>query len=177
MSPLTTDRLILRLVAMSDAPFILALLNDPAFIRFVGDRGVRTVEQARAYLERGAGGDHPGLGLYVVTRRADGEALGICSLMQRESLPHPDLGFAMLEAHRGQGLGYEAASAMQRYARTELGFPRLLAITSPDNRASIALLETLGFHRDRSLTMPGETSPAVLFVDAAELPRARPTTP
>ncbi len=43
MKDITTPRLHLRRFAESDAPFTLTLLNDPDWLRFIGDKGVRTL--------------------------------------------------------------------------------------------------------------------------------------
>ncbi len=163
MSVLHTDRLRLQAVGDADAPFILALLNDPLFLRFIGDRGVRTEDEAQRYIAKAHKGLPPGLGLWVVTVARSQQPIGICSLLQRETLAHPDLGFAMLRTHCGQGFGYEAASAMLRYATGTLSLEHLLAFTDPSNHASIALLDKLGFSRGDVVTRPGESAASLMF--------------
>lgn len=152
---LTTPRLHLRAIAVADAPFVLALVNDPAFILNIGDRNIRTLDAAERYIESGpwtrpAG---PGIGLRLVQRRGTSEAIGICGLLKRDVLDAPDIGFAFLPAHRSQGFAFEAASAVLEDARARLGHRRILAIVSPGNAASIRLLERLGLRRERTVRL------------------------
>jgi RimJ/RimL family protein N-acetyltransferase len=155
---LRTARLSLHELTADDAPFILTLLNDPAWLQFIGDRRVRTIEDAVAYIERGPRASYAlhGFGLYLVTLTDSGLPMGICGLLKRDSLPEPDLGFAFLPAYRAQGYGFEAASAVRDFARDNLKLPRLLAIVSPTNASSIRLLERLGFVFERMMTVPGD---------------------
>ena len=155
---LRTPRLRLRELTAADAPFILALLNDPAWIRFIGDRGVRSIEDAEAYIDRGPRASYAlhGFGLDIVTLTASGTPIGICGLLKRASLPEPDLGFAFLPGYRSQGYAFEAASAVRDFARGNLQLSSLIAIVHPANRASIRLLEKLGFVFERMMTMPGD---------------------
>lgn len=144
---LRTARLVLRRMTALDAPFMLELLNDPGFVRFVADRGVRTEPEAAAYLERAImrGYAEHGFGLYAVARQDDGCLTGICGLVRRPGLDGVDIGFAFLPAYRGLGYASEAAAAVVGHARWDHGIRRLLAITSPDNALSIRVLEKLGF--------------------------------
>jgi RimJ/RimL family protein N-acetyltransferase len=152
---LETSRLVLRRLTADDAPFMLVLLNDPDFIRYIGDRGVRTEEDARGYIERGPIASYArfGFGLYLVDLRATGEAIGICGLLKRDELPEPDIGFAFLPAFRARGFAFEAAAAVQGYARDTFHVGRLLAITSLQNDRSIRLLGRLGFSFDRRIRL------------------------
>jgi RimJ/RimL family protein N-acetyltransferase len=147
MNVLETRRLALRRLETGDAPFILALLNDPGWIRFIGDRGVRTLEAARAYLEARLipPYDQHGFGLWMVEPREGGAPMGICGLVKRDNLPDPDLGYAFMPDFRGKGFARESALAVRDHATGELGMKRLLAITSPANVASARLLAALGF--------------------------------
>lgn len=157
MKVLETQRLSLRHLELDDAPFILALLNDPGWIRYIGDRGVRTVEAAAAYLESRMLAQYAqhGFGLWMVEGRA-GEAMGICGLVKRDALPAPDLGFAFMPDFRRQGYAYESALAVRDHATAALGIPRLLAITSPVNIASSRLLERLGFAAEGQMPWAGD---------------------
>jgi [ribosomal protein S5]-alanine N-acetyltransferase len=153
-----TERLTLRRLTLEDAPFILRLLNDPDWLRFIGDRRVRTVADAQAYLRNGpmAMYEACGFGLYAVVRRQDGAAMGLAGLIQRESLPEVDLGFAFLPAYRGQGYAREAALAVLAEARQAFGLKRVLAITSLDNERSMKLLEKIGFRFERVIRLTEE---------------------
>lgn len=157
-----TPRLELRRLTEDDAPFVLVLLNEPSFIRNIGDRGVRTLDDARAYIANGpvASYARQGFGLYLVERREPRAPIGICGLLKREVLPEPDIGFAFLPAYWSQGYGLESATAVRDYARDTLGLARLLAIVSPANDSSIRLLEKLGFAFS-SLTILATDAPAV----------------
>jgi ribosomal-protein-alanine N-acetyltransferase len=144
---LETPRLQLRRLGDGDAAFMLALLNEPSFIRNIGDRGVRTIEAARDYIQAGPMASYTrfGFGLYIVELGAASTAIGICGILKRDELPEPDLGFAFLPAYWSQGYAREAAAAVRDYARDVLALPRLLAIANPANAGSIRLLEHLGF--------------------------------
>jgi RimJ/RimL family protein N-acetyltransferase len=144
---LQTERLALHAFTLDDAPFVLELLNDPDFLRYIGDKGARDVDGARAYLEAGplAGYARHGFGLWRVERRADGLNLGMCGLLKRDHLEHPDVGYAFLPVARGQGYALEAVAATVAYARAPLGLHEICAITTVDNQASIRVLERAGF--------------------------------
>ena len=147
MPLLETPRLSLRALSQDDAAFVLGLLNEPSFIRNIGDRGVRTLDQARAYIADGplASYARHGFGLYLVELKEAGTPIGICGLLKRSVLPEPDLGFAFLPAYWSQGYGLESAAAVRDHARDTIGLPVLLAIVNPANQGSIRLLEKLGF--------------------------------
>lgn len=162
---LETARLVLRRVTLDDADLMLAVWNDPAFVRNVGDRGVRTLDEAQQAMREGAlklYADY-GYGPYAVTLRDDGTRIGICGLFRRDSLDDPDIGFALLPAYCGRGLAGEAAEAVLRYARDDLRLGTLTGIVSPDNAASRGLLEKLGLHFDRMITMPGDSEEVCLY--------------
>lgn len=164
----TTDRLRLRCFTTDDAPFILRLLNDEGWLRYIGDRQVRTLEDARRYLQQGPIAMHErhGFGLWLVERAADGAPIGMCGLIRRDTLPDVDIGFAFLPEFRGEGYAREAAAATLVHARRTLGLQRVVAIASPDNAPSLRLLERLGLRFERELTMPGSTEPvAFLSID------------
>jgi RimJ/RimL family protein N-acetyltransferase len=143
---LETERLQLRTVSPGDAPFYLELVNEPSWIRFIGDRGIRTLDAARAAILDGPVAMYERLGysLYLVQRRSDGVPLGMCGLIKRDVLPETDIGYAISPRYWGQGYAYEAAAAVVAHARGPLGLAGLMAITSPDNAASIQLLGKLG---------------------------------
>lgn len=159
---LETERLHLRRFCLEDAPFILELLNDPSFLRYIGDKGVRTLEDARNYLTKGPAASYAahGFGLYLTLRRTDGVPLGMCGLLKRDYLPDPDIGFAFLPEFCGKGFARESADAVIDQGRRDFGLSRLLAVTDLDNEASIRLLERLSF-RFEGLVTPPESSEAL----------------
>jgi RimJ/RimL family protein N-acetyltransferase len=139
-------RLTFRRLELGDAPFLIELLNEPSFIEHIGDRGVRSVDDAHRYLREGpfAMYERYGFGLWRVARRTDDEPIGMCGLLKREALPDFDLGYAYLPRHWGQGYALEAARATMRDAARRFGLRRVIGIVSPGNTASIRLLERLG---------------------------------
>jgi RimJ/RimL family protein N-acetyltransferase len=153
---LETTRLTLRELTSGDAAFILGLLNQPSFLRFVGDRGIRSEADAATYIDEGPGANYRrhGYGLYLVLLRETAAPVGICGLVTREWLDAPDLGFSLLPAYWSRGYAFEAASAVLEQANTEHRVPRVLAITNPDNRSSIRLLERLTFAFDKRVRTP-----------------------
>ncbi len=165
MTPLPTERLRLREASPDDAPFVLRLINEPGWHRFINDPGVRTLEQARQWMEGRLLKSYRelGFGFWLVERHSDAELLGLCGLFRRPVLDGPDLGYALLAEHEGQGYASEAARACIAHARDGLGWTELLAITSPDNPRSAALLRKLGF-ADRGLKdVEGYTGPSRLW--------------
>ena len=162
---LETARLELRWLTLNDAPMMLAIWNDPAFMQFVGDRGVRTVEEAQVSLQKGPLTLYVeyGYGPFRVIRRMDGASMGICGLFRRDGLDEPDIGFALLPEYCGEGFGYEASIAVLDHARDVLDLPRVTAIVSPENSASISLLEKLGLHYDKPMRLPGDDKDVSLY--------------
>jgi len=154
---LETERLLLREVDSAiDAEFIFELLNTPKFIKYIGDRGVRNVEQAREFIEnryRKSYVDN-GYGLYLVQITPTSMPIGMCGFVKRDYLEFPDLGFAFLPEYEGKGFGFESATAVLEYGRSELCFSKVQAITTQDNSVSVRLLKKLGFTFDRVITNP-----------------------
>ncbi len=159
------ERLSLRELGLHDADFILRLLNEPGFLRFIGDKGVRTLDDAREYLIKGPLESYRrhGFGLYLVSRRADGTPIGMCGLVKRDSLVDPDVGFAFLEAHWSKGYASEAAAAVLAHGRNTLGIARIVAITALDNQGSIAVLEKIGLTLERRVRLGDDSKELNLF--------------
>ena len=148
MTILETERLTLReLDKECDAAFTCELLNSPKFLKYIGDREVRTIEQAADFIENryAASYREHGYGLWAVDLKRNGTPIGICGFVRRDTLPGPDLGFAFLPEFERQGYGHESAKAVLDHGRDTLGFKEVWAITSMDNDASGSLLEKLGF--------------------------------
>lgn len=179
--PLTlhTPRLELREFDESaDAPFILRLLNEPSFHEFIGDRGVRTLEDARRYLREGpiASCRAHGHGLLRLALRGGAEPLGMCGLVRRDTLPMPDLGFALLPEAWGHGYVQEAARAALEHGRSALGLAEVLAITSTHNARSMATLRTLGMALEDTRSLAPGAAPVNVFrlrLDAVAPPAMR----
>ena len=163
---LETARLLLRRFSEDDAPFILTLLNEPSFLRYIGDKKVRTLADARQYIVNGpvASYERNGFGLLLVELKESHTPIGMCGLLKREELPDPDIGFAFVPAFWNKGLAFEAATAVLQDARARLGLERILAITSLDNEASIKLLQRLGFNFDKVLRLSPDAEQVKLFV-------------
>lgn len=165
MQIVVTERLILRTLVLDDAAFILELVNDPDWLKYIGDRGVHNLDEARGYIRKGPMDLHAryGYSLYRVELKSDGTPIGLCGLIKRDILPEVDLGFAFLARYRGRGYAREAAQATLAHARNALGLKRILAIVSPGNTPSIALLEKLGFGYEKNLLLAGGTDEVRLF--------------
>jgi ribosomal-protein-alanine N-acetyltransferase len=168
---ITTDRLQLRHFTLDDAPFILRLLNEPSFLANIGDKGVRTLEQARDYLTAVPLASYAarGYGLYAVLLGETGALIGMCGLVTRPTLDVPDLGYALLPEYWGKGYAREAAQAVMLLARDVHGVERLAAITAPGNATSIRVLQDLGF-LDHGLQQLSEGSPEVRLFHRALTP-------
>jgi RimJ/RimL family protein N-acetyltransferase len=163
---LDTQRLVLRRLEPADAGFILELTNDPDWLRHIGDRGIRSLDDARRYITDGpcAMYERHGFSLYLVGLRESGTLIGLCGLIKRDWLDEVDIGFAFLPAFRGRGYALEAAAATLDYGRTTLGLHRVAAIVSPGNADSLQLLSRLGMRLERMVQPPHETSPLCLYV-------------
>lgn len=144
---------------------MLELMNEPDFHRFVGDRGLRTTEDAATYLADKIlpSYDRFGFGFYRVELKINGTAIGICGLVKRDTLEWVDVGFSFLETHRGKGYAFEAAKAVLDYGRTNLGLPQIVGVTAPDNQISIRLLEKLGLRFEKLIHLPGYGPESLLF--------------
>lgn len=162
---LTTPRLVLRQIEPPDAGFLCELMNEPAYLRHIGDRGVRTPADAAQYLAEKYVASYTarGYGLYVVESKSSGEVVGVAGFIKREVLADADIGFAFLERHREQGFAYEAAIALLGYARAVLGFRRINGVTAPANVASIRLLEKLGLRYERMILLEGNDAESRLY--------------
>jgi RimJ/RimL family protein N-acetyltransferase len=158
VTDLRTERLALTEVTADDAEFVLELLNDPGWIANIGDRGVRSLDDARAYIR-----DRFATSLWLVVRDGSGERLGMCGLVDRDGLDHHDIGYAFLARHAGQGYATEAARAVLAYAREALGHETILAITAPDNTPSQRVLEKIGLKFVQMINLPGDEEPSALF--------------
>lgn len=164
-----SGRLTLRHATLGDAAFLCRLLNDPDWLRNIGDRGVRTVEDAEQFVRNRIWKTYEtdGFGMYTVELQIDHRPVGLCGIVRRDSLPGPDLGFALLPEFRGQGLAFEAASAVMTYARDVLRLPPLLAITTPGNESSGRLLEKLGFEFQRLVQLAPDADEVKLYTASA----------
>lgn len=156
MSVITTARLRLRQFTLADAPFILRIVNDPSWLRGIGDRGVRSLADAERYLEQGplAMYQARGHGLWAIEPRAGGGVLGMCGLLWREELADVDLGYALLPEHCGRGYAREAAAACLQHAAA-LGLRRVIAVVNPDNQPSQRVLAAIGMREDGEVSLAG----------------------
>jgi len=152
---LETDRLRLRKLSTDDAEFILRLLNEPSFIQNIGDKGVRTRDDARSYILNGpvASYEKFGFGLWLVETRDSATPIGMCGLLKRDALEDVDIGYALVPEFWSRGYALESASAVLSHASKTLGMKRVVAITDPDNQSSIRLLEKMGFGFEKMIRL------------------------
>ncbi len=169
MIVLQTQRLVLRWFSDDDAPFILELMTDPAWIENIGDAGPRTLEEAQAWIESRLVAHYRqhGHGLWAMERRSDRALVGMCGLLRRPTLPSIDVGYALVPRARGHGYAREAAAACLAYGRDALGHQRIFAITSPGNLASVRVLEALGMKHQETKPLQGETKQSAVFLWSA----------
>ena len=166
---LETERLQLRRLSLDDTEFVLRLLNEPSFIQNIGDRGVRTIDDARGYIVKGPITSYEkfGFGLWMVETRSPIVPIGICGLLKRDVLDDVDIGYALLPEFWSQGYALESASAVISYAGEKLGLKRVVAVTNSDNHSSIRLLEKMGFKYERMVRLSEDAAEIKLF--AAEI--------
>jgi len=148
-----------------DAAFILELLNEPSFLQYIGDKGVRTLEDACGYIANGPAASYErfGFGLYLVELKTDGTPIGMCGLLKRDTLPDVDLGYALSPKHWGKGYAVEAAQATLQHGKNDFGLIRIVAITTPDNQSSIKVLERIGFKFEAMIRLSEDSDEVTLF--------------
>jgi RimJ/RimL family protein N-acetyltransferase len=163
--PIGTERLVLRELTLDDAAFMLDLLNDADFLGYIGDRGVRTLDDARQYIANGSIASYAqhGFGFWAVLPKGTETCIGICGLARRESLEDVDIGYAFLPAWRGQGYALEASHAVMQLAREHIGLTRIVAITALENPASARLLEKIGLRFERLIRPHADAQELRLF--------------
>lgn len=166
MKAIETNRLLVRKMHAADAPFMLSLLNEPTWLKFIGDRGVKTLADAERYIQDGplASYQRYGFGFYLVALKDCATPVGICGLAQRDYLPDPDIGYAMLAQFEGKGYASESAAAVLEYARSTLRLPRLLATTRDYNHGSAKILEKIGMRR-KAGTVHSETGQELIVFE------------
>ena len=151
MTLLETDRLILRYLTEEDAEFFMALANTPSWLKYIGDRNIKTIEASKKYIRDGSikSYEERGFGFYMVELKENNECLGVCGLIKRDALEDVDIGFAFMPEYEGKGYGYESASAVLQYAKNNLKMSRIIAITVPENERSIVLIKKIGLTYDK----------------------------
>lgn len=152
---LTTKRLVLREFSLSDQEFILELVNTPDWIKFIGDKKVYSLEDAKNYLEKGPINSYNenGYGLWLAQLKDTGVPIGTCGLISRETLTDVDIGFALLPKYYNLGYGFEIADATLKHAKSTLKLKKIVAITDPVNHTSIKLLEKIGLHFEKDMEL------------------------
>lgn len=165
MNIIETERLYLSRVTVDDASFLVDLLNEPSFLQYIGDKGVRTTEEAVKYIKTEFLDSYAqrGFGLLLVTIKPNNTPIGICGIKKRVSLELPEIGYAFLSKFRSKGYATESARAVIDYACNELGLKRVVAITSPENKASVRVLEKIGFQFKKMIDLPEFETETKLF--------------
>ncbi|WP_018476558.1 GNAT family N-acetyltransferase [Pontibacter roseus] len=160
-----TERLLLKPTSEEDAPFLLGLLNTPKWLQYIGDRNVKSVEDAQVYIRNRMTPQLERLGFsnYTIIRKSDGVKVGVCGLYDREGLEGIDIGFAFLPEHEGKGYAFEAASEIKRAGVEEFGIGQIRAITAKDNIASQKLLEKLGLRYSKMVQLPNDNEELMLY--------------
>lgn len=165
MKVLETDRLVLRRLTSEDASFILELLNDPSWIENIGDKGVRTLEDARRYIEEGPNVMYERFGfcLYLAELKEEGTPIGLCGLIKRDLLEDVDIGFAFLPRYWSKGYAYESAAAVMEYGRSVLNLKKIVAITALENESSAKVLGKIGLKFHKVIAFSNDSDQVKLF--------------
>ena len=154
---LETERLYIREFNDNDAEFIIELLNSPGWLEFIGDRKIKTTEDALKYIKfLQSSYEQHGFGMWLIALKEGNVKVGMSGLLRRVTLDHPDIGFAFLPQYIGKGYGYETAMTVKEYAMNHLKMKELLAITVPANDKSIQLLKKIGLQYEKNSVMDGE---------------------
>ncbi len=167
MNTLETERLILCHPAPDDAEFMLSLLNTPGWLKFIGDRNVKTLKDAENYITEKIVKcyEEHGFCPYVVKLKNNNVPVGICGLIKRETLDDIDIGFALLPEHAGKGYAFESAAEVLSHAKINLGIIRIVAITNEENTDSKKLLEKLGLKFEKTICFPNDKKPLLLYAN------------
>ena len=165
MKIIETERLILRQLTEDDAAFIFVLLNEPSWIQNIGDRHIRTLDDARAYIRNGPVASYArnGFGLYLVLLKETNESIGMCGLIKRDGLDDVDIGYALLPRFWSKGFAIEAAQATKLYAKDVIGLKKIVAIVDPANEGSIRVLEKLWMHFENMVRLSADDIELKLF--------------
>ena len=160
-----TERLLISPLNTAHASFILEIMNSPGWLAFIGDRGIRSIDDAERYIVDGpmASYEKNGFGLYQVALKQNDLSIGICGILKRDTLEHPDIGFALLPAYTGKGYALESAKAMMEYACTTLQLKKVAAITKEKNLRSVQLLQKLGLLFEKKIKLAGNEEELMLF--------------
>lgn len=162
---LETDRLELCKISPNDVEFIFELLNTPTWLQYIGDKGIKTLADARDYIITGpmASYNKHGFGLWLIKSKLEQVPIGMCGLIQRDYLEDVDIGFALLPQYTEKGYAYEAAKATLNYATINLALKKIVAFTDTDNERSISLLKKLGMTFEKMITIPNDSEKLMLF--------------
>ena len=165
MKTIESERILLRPLTLEDGEFILELLNTDGFIKYIGDRNVRTVEQAKTYILNGPLKSYEtnGFGLSLAELKTDRTPVGMCGLLKRDYLDHADIGFAFLPRYTGKGYAYEIVEEIVRFGLQELRMEKILAIVLPENSSSVRLLEKVGFSYEENFISPDTNEELSLY--------------
>ena len=165
MKTIESERLFLRPLTLEDGEFILQLLNTDGFIKYIGDRNVKTIEQAKNYLLNGPLKSYEinGFGLSLVELKTGRTPVGMSGLLKRDYLDHPDIGFAFLPDHTGKGYASEIVKEIIHYGLNRLQMEKILAIVLPENSSSIKLLERAGFRYEKNFISPDSNEDLCLY--------------
>jgi RimJ/RimL family protein N-acetyltransferase len=161
MEVIKTERLVIREAQEEDATFIFKLLNNPTWIKFIGERNINNLDDAKMYIQNSLINSYRqnGFGMYLVEEQSSGKKMGLCGLLKREELDHVDIGFAILPEYAGKGYTFEAA----RIIIEKCPFATIYGITSQDNIASRKLLEKLGMRHVRNFQFGDYKEKSLLF--------------
>lgn len=165
MTLIDTDRLSIRYIKVEDFNFIFRLLNDPSWIKYIGDKGIKTEDDAKNYIQTGPLQMYKnfGFGLYLVTLKETAVPIGLCGLIKRPSLENIDLGYAFLPEYTGKGYAFEATKAVLQYGKEQLTIDKIVAITTLDNFSSEKVLLKLGFTFDSLIKEKNDAEELKLF--------------
>lgn len=159
-----TERLILSQLNKHDAEFMLELVNTSSWIKYIGDRKIKTKKQAEQYILKAYAKDYPkGIGLFCVRLKRSEMPIGTCGLIDRGTLKYPDIGFALLDEYAGNGYVQEAAAAVLDHAKKTLLIKKVCGITVEYNTRSIKTLESLGLKRKKKIRLEGDDEELLYF--------------
>ena len=161
-----TERLLISKFTLEDAPFFLELVNTPNWIKYIGERNIKTIPQAEEAIKKGHLKSYKtyGFGFYTLQLKSEqNKTIGTCGLIKRDTLKHPDIGFALLPDYESKGFGYESSIAIMSLAKKQFKLKKVLAITLPTNKSSIKLIEKIGLSYEKRVKPFEDDEELLLF--------------
>jgi [ribosomal protein S5]-alanine N-acetyltransferase len=143
----SSDRLNIKPISLEDQEFILNLVNSEGWLKNIGDRNIKNLEDVSKYIDKIL--SHESYFYNVVELKATHEKIGIITFLYRATQKYPDFGFAFLPEFENKGFAFEASKIYLNEIFRNSTLDKIIGITMPSNKKSIKLLKKLGFEFEK----------------------------